>query len=152
MDFFGSEQWKSIQQVDPHLVPKNTKGAGAGAVTFERSMLKRVFQQIQIAVHAAKVAHFFNQNTLSAYTQRKIWSAEQKSVEKVERLLFTGIHSCFSASDIRYLINTGFDYMQMFACYAQASDSAIQLSFCFLRFVNMKKNYNFADRNKFISQ
>jgi hypothetical protein len=55
MNFFGSEQGKSILKVHAHLMAKNAEGTGTGTVAFELPMLKRVFQQFQITVHAAKV-------------------------------------------------------------------------------------------------
>jgi hypothetical protein len=36
MNLFGGHQWKTLAEVKPHLMSKNTAGAGAGPVGFIR--------------------------------------------------------------------------------------------------------------------
>jgi hypothetical protein len=34
MNLFSRQEWEAFLKIEPHLVPKDTKGAGAGSVAF----------------------------------------------------------------------------------------------------------------------
>src|SRR5262245_46756178 len=66
MQFFGRHQRKSLRQVKPHLITKNTARAGPRSIGFWRTVVQNMLEQVEILTHSAVLpTHgFANKNRL----------------------------------------------------------------------------------------